>query len=210
MTFYRGFSGPGALFDPAMKEGIRIAGCHRRDLEHPRHRRGEGGRPLDQARRRDPLRRRREARQGEAAPPHARRPLPGGLQRHVPGRLGPVHQGDDQPHGPPRPDHAQWRRSGLVRRILARSARGLPAAIKRGRCDPPSPPGRRWPGGPDEGPRPPQAATSSGGRSIRKPDPLIRPFGAPSPGGRREWSEVPRLRLRWPYAREAPPRRIGG
>ena len=48
-TTYRGFVGAGACFETG--QDIGIADDHRRDLEHDRGRRGEGRRPLDQARR---------------------------------------------------------------------------------------------------------------------------------------------------------------
>ena len=71
----------------------------------------------------------------------------------------------------------------------------------------PSPPGRRWPEGPDEGSRTPHephprargpsssrissSAAPSSGRPIPQRRPLIRPFGPPSPGGEGEVKSAP-------------------
>ena len=69
------------------------------------------------------------------------------------------------------------------------TSRGRDSEFPIARCDPcvlPSPRGRRWPVRPDEGHR-----LSAGASSFRREadrnsrSPLIRPFGAPSPGGRR-------------------------
>ena len=70
----------------------------------------------------------------------------------------------------------------------------------------PSPPGRRWPGRPDEGPGPTMSHVL-GGRSMLEADPLIRPFGAPSPGGRRESGSASSATHGKP--RECPQDRIG-
>ena len=48
-TTYRGFVGQGAMFETG--KDIAHRGRHRRDVEHDHGRRGQGGRPLDQARR---------------------------------------------------------------------------------------------------------------------------------------------------------------
>ena len=67
MTFYRGFSGKGTVFDPTVPEGVEIAQYHRRDVEHDRRGRGPGGRPLDQAGPRHPLRFRGPEARGDQA-----------------------------------------------------------------------------------------------------------------------------------------------
>ena len=56
-------------------------------------------------------------------------------------------------------------------------------------------PGRRWPGRPDEGHRPSPGPRLHAEVRSRSRRPLIRPFGAPSPGGEGEHAIIPPIRV---------------
>ena len=94
MTFYRGFSGKRTLFDPTVPEGVELATITDGTSNTIARGRGQGGRALDQAGRRDPLRRPRPSKP-EALKALLRgpgRPSSRRVQRPVLRRLGAVPQ----------------------------------------------------------------------------------------------------------------------